>query len=244
MKAFILAAGLGTRLKPWTLKHPKALVPVGGVPMLKRVIDSLISQGFDELVINVHHFAEQIEAFLLSHEFAADITISDERSNLLDTGGCIKHAFDLLFEHDDRVLIHNVDILSNANLRHLMSFSEESRADACLLISRRESSRKLFFDNSMKLHGWQNIKTGELKNISDIEQLNTLHEFAFSGIHVISKNLAAKMENYPSKFSIIDFYLEECFKNNIIGKADESLKLIDIGKPETLTQANEIFRSH
>ena len=190
----------------------------------------------------MHHFAEQIEDFLLSNEFAADICISDERANLLDTGGCIKHAFDLLFDHDERVLIHNVDILSNANLRQLMLFSEELQADACLLISRRESSRKLLFDDEMKLHGWQNVKTGELKNISDIEQLNTLHEFAFSGIHVISKNLAAKMENYPAKFSIIDFYLEECFKNNIIGGVNESLKLIDIGKPETLAVANEIYK--
>ena len=145
----ILAAGLGTRLKPWTLEHPKALVPVDGIPMLERVILKLKSQGFDEIVVNVHHFAGQITDFLDSKDFGIKISISDERGGLLDTGGGLVHARHLL--EGEPFLVHNVDILSNADLSALMHFHESEGNDVTLLTSDRKSSRKLLFDEDGSL---------------------------------------------------------------------------------------------
>ena len=151
MRAMILAAGLGTRLKPWTLEHPKALVPVDGIPMLERVILKLKSQGFDEIVVNVHHFAGQITDFLDSKDFGIKISISDERGGLLDTGGGLVHARHLL--EGEPFLVHNVDILSNADLSALMHFHESEGNDVTLLTSDRKSSRKLLFDEDGSLKG-------------------------------------------------------------------------------------------
>ncbi|MCM1319682.1 MAG: NTP transferase domain-containing protein [Muribaculaceae bacterium] len=239
MKAFVLAAGLGTRLKPWTLAHPKALVPVGGVPMLERVIRRLESQGFDYIVVNIHHFGDQIIDFLNSRSWQSQILISDEREQLLDTGGALVKAIPLLCRDNEPFLVHNVDILSDAALGKLMQAHTASGADASLLVSGRKSSRMLLFDNKMNLHSWKNLNTGETKG----EQGEWTIELAFSGIHAISPNLLHQMaqEGLPPVFPIMDYYLSHTQTNTIKGVQNPtSLQLIDIGKPETLEQANNL----
>lgn len=242
MKAMILAAGLGTRLRPWTLEHPKALVPVDGVPMLERVIAKLKENGFDRIVVNIHHFGEQIIDFVKSKDFGVEIAISDERGRLLDTGGAISHAEGLLTLDEGPVLIHNVDILSDADLSGLMKRHEMSGADSSLLVSNRESSRKLIFDESMRLRGWHNLKD-KLYRPVNFEPSSGEKEYAFSGIHVVGPGLLAEMKRLEpgEKFSIIDFLLDERNKADRRGVVQENLQLIDIGKPATLSQANKLY---
>lgn len=240
MKAFILAAGLGTRLKPWTLTHPKALVPVAGVPMLERVIRRLESLGFDYIVVNIHHLGQQIIEFLNSRTWRASIYVSDERDMLLDTGGALLHASSLLCGDDSPFLVHNVDILSDAPLDELMQHHVKSRADATLLVNERESSRRLLFDNEMNLRGWKNLITGEVRG----EVSDQFRSLAFSGIHVINPALIRDMsaEGLPKVFPIMDFYLSHTCKNILKGYCPvRPIKLIDIGKPDTLALANSLF---
>lgn len=165
MNALILAAGLGTRLRPWTLSHPKALVPVGGKPMLGRVMDNLISRGFDTFTVNIHHFGDQIIDYIEKEYPETDIAISDERDLLLDTGGALRHASTLLrrSEISGGVLVHNVDILSNAPLEELMRKHRESGADMTLMVSSRPSTRVLLWDEENRLRGWMNLSTGETR---------------------------------------------------------------------------------
>ena len=241
MKAMILAAGLGTRLRPWTLAHPKALVPVGGIPMLERVILSLRSQGFDHLVVNIHHFGNQILEFLSSKDFGVRIDVSDEREQLLDTGGGIVKAGKFLCEDDEPFLIHNVDILSDADLGSLMRTHSESEAEATLLTSVRESSRKLLVNADGHLAGWKNLSTLETRP-SGITPDDYDKEVAFSGIHVMSPSIVEKMAliNDKSPFPIMDYYLNNVGKDDIRCQIMD-FRLIDIGKPETLEIANSLF---
>lgn len=238
MKAMILAAGLGTRLKPWTLHHPKALVPVGGIPMLERVIVSLKKQGFDYIVVNVHHFPDQIIDFLNQKEFGVRVVVSDERNRLLDTGGAILKASELLRLDEDPALIHNVDILSNADLVDLMRAHKDIGSDSTLLVSDRESSRKLIFDEKMRLTGWHNIADDIYKPAGYVFQPGHI-EYAFSGIHVVGEKVIDEMlrTECDSKFSIIDFLLSSLNNCKISGYLQKDLNLIDIGKPATLSQA-------
>lgn len=242
MKAFILAAGLGTRLKPWTEHHPKALVPVGGVPMLQRIIENLESQGFDSITVNIHHFANQVVEFLASKTWKAAIHISDERECLLDTGGAILHAAPFLCADDRPFLVHNVDILSNAPLSWLMNSHLSSGADATLAVSDRTSSRRLVFDRDDNLCGWHNLSTGELRPQGFVMK-ECFSQHSFSGIHVMSPRLVAKMEElgFSGGFSVIDFYLAASGCCKVKGVCLSDLKLIDIGKPETLSLAEKSF---
>lgn len=238
MKAMVLAAGLGTRLRPWTLSHPKALVPVGGVPMLERVIRKLADSGFDKIVVNIHHFGEQIIDFLSNNDFGVDIQISDERENLLDTGGGILNAQKMLIGDGEPVLIHNVDILSNADLSGLMSAHKKSEADATLLVSNRNSSRKLIFSSQMKLCGWHDLRNDCYRPENFVAD-QSCEEYAFSGIHVVSEKMIMSMaeEGFSGAFPIMDFYLSTACKYLFKGYCCHDLKLIDIGKPETLSRA-------
>ena len=239
MKAFVLAAGLGTRLKPWTLEHPKALVPVGGTPMLERVIVSLREQGFDRILVNVHHFADQIIDFISGRDFGIEVAVSDESELLLDTGGALLHAAGWLCADEQPFLIHNVDILSNADLAGLMKAHAESDADATLLVSDRDSSRRLYFDRGMNLVGWRNFKSEELRP-AGFRVEPGLRMYAFSGIHAVSPRMLARMraEGYKGKFPIMDYYLAKAGASSPIrGMAADGLRLIDIGKPASLAQA-------
>lgn len=240
MKAMIFAAGLGTRLKPLTDHMPKALVPVAGKPMLEHVILKLIASGFDEIVINVHHFAEQIIDFLKEkNNFGIKIWISDETEELLDTGGGIKKASSLL---NEPFLVHNADILSNVDLKALYDFHIASENDATLLVSPRKTVRYLLFDPSNRLCGWINKDTLQTKPEGFIYEPEVQQEYAFGGIHIISPSLFKYMEGWTGKFSIMDFYLQTCQKAKLGGYAKEDLQLIDIGKPDTLAQAEEFIR--
>ena len=252
MQAMIFAAGLGTRLKPLTDTMPKALVRVGGEPLIKRVIENLARAGVDRIVVNVHHFAGQIIDYLKeNNNFGLDIRISDETSGLLETGGGIKKAAPL-FAPDAPILIHNVDILSNVDLKKFYiaaSVREERRVkseagvDAVLLVSWRKTKRYLLFDDDMRLVGWTNIETGEVR--SPYPELNPkeCRMYAFAGIHAISPRLLKMMDSFPDRFGIIDFYLKACATHNIIGYAKDDLKLMDIGKLDTLVQAEEFLAS-
>ncbi len=232
-KAMVFAAGLGTRLKPLTDTMPKALVPVGGKPLLEIVVEKLQASGFGDVVVNVHHFADMVEEWAKGRK---GITLSDERQELLDTGGGIRHAIPLL-EDADRFLIHNVDILSNADLRTFWEVGYD--ADATLLVSDRKTSRYLLFDNDMRLVGWLNETTGEVKSPYDDLNLNQCRKLAFAGIHQMKTTLLADMKPCPSRFSIIDFYLHNCRKHIIKGYIQPDLRLLDVGKPDTLPKAED-----
>lgn len=238
----IFAAGLGTRLKPLTDHMPKALVPVAGKPMLEHVIEKLKAAGFDEIVINVHHFANQIIDFLKEkNNFGITIHISDETDFLLDTGGGIKKAAPYF---DEPFLIHNVDILSNTDLKALYNYHLQSGNDATLLVSPRQTTRYLLFNSDRRLCGWINKDTLQTKPEGFIYQPNVQKEYAFSGIHIISPGLFKYMdEKWNGKFSIMDFYLQLCQEALIGGYVKEDLQLIDIGKPETLAKAEEYINA-
>lgn len=243
MKAMIFAAGLGTRLKPLTDHTPKALIPVGGIPMLQRVILKLKEAGFTEQVINIHHFGEQIIEFLQANgNFGITIHISDERDELLDTGGGIKKAAPF-FSDNEPFLVHNVDILSDTDLKALYDYHRHSANDATLLVSWRETSRYLLFDKgNLKLCGWINKQTRQTKPAGFTYHPEQHEAYAFSGIHVISPSLFRYMDKrWTGKFSITDFYLETCQEARIGGYIAPHLHLIDIGKPETLAQAEKLF---
>ena len=236
MNAFIFAAGLGTRLKPLTDTMPKALVPVAGKPLLAHVIEKLKAVGCKKIVINIHHFGEMIIDYVKeNNSFGIDIVFSDERQMLLETGGAIKHAVDLL--GDEPFLIHNVDIMSNVDLRALWSEHINSGSAATLLVSKRNSSRALLFNEDGNLTAWTNKNTGEVKTPYENVDIACLEELAFSGIHVFSPSLFKYFGAYPEKFSIIDFYLNTCKAEKIKAFTQEGLQLLDVGKLDSLEKA-------
>lgn len=240
MKAMILCAGLGTRLKPWTLEHPKALVPVAGIPMLKRVSDRLSDMGFDDQTLNVHHFASQIIDYVSEGNLKAkSIHISDESECLLDTGGGILNAEKFLSADSAPFLVHNVDILSDADLKSLYDEHRKSGRDVTLLVSDRNSDRKLVFDNEMRLKGWVNLKTGEVRP-ENFERSEGDVMLSFSGIYVMSPSVFGKMKQngFEGSFPIMDFFLAGLDDVAIGGVCHNGLSIIDIGKPETLKSAS------
>ena len=237
----IFAAGLGTRLKPLTDHMPKALVPVAGKPMLEHVINKLIAAGVDGIVINVHHFAQQIIDFLKEKDnFGIQIWISDETGELLETGGGIKKAAPYF---NEPFLVHNADILSNLDLKAMYDFHVASGNDATLLVSPRKTVRYLLLNEENKLCGWVNKETLQTKPEGFVYQPEVQKEYAFGGIHIISPSLFKYMEEWTDKFSIMDFYLQTCQQAQLGGFIKEDLQLIDIGKLETLTKAEEFILS-
>lgn len=260
MKAMIFAAGLGTRLKPLTDTLPKALVPVGGKPLIEHVIGKLRAAGIDEAVINVHHFADKIENWLAFQDWISlgtpategsfEVCISDEREMLLETGGGVFHARGFL-EGCGHFLVHNVDILSDLDIASFED-SVPAGALATLAVSDRVSSRKLLFEpDTMRLVGWLNTQTGEVRSpYPELDPTNCL-AFAFSGIHILSDRVFDVMETYVSthdmalkypRFPIMDFYLSVCDTYNIYGTLIPELHLVDVGKSETLKQAEDFLK--
>ena len=236
-RAMIFAAGLGTRLKPLTDTMPKALVPVCGKPLLQYQLEKLKAAGFTDIVINVHHFADMIEEWCQQNPMRCRILFSDEREKLLETGGGIKHAAPLLCDAQDGFLIHNVDILSNVDLS---AFKDAGRGRAAtLLVSERETQRYLLFDDDMRLVGWTNVTTGEVR--SPYENLNpkNYHKFAFAGVHYMNPRLFKYFDRFADKFGIIDFYLSVCKDEPIYGYVQPDLRILDVGKLDTLKAAEE-----
>ena len=235
-KALIFAAGKGTRLKPFTDSHPKALALVNDVPLLERNIKYLQSFGVTEFVINVHHFGEQIVEFLeKNNHFGAKIDISDEKDELLETGGGLLFAQKYL-ENEENFLIMNADILTDLNIHELVKFHETLLPLATLAVSDRNSSRKLFFNSEMVLKGWMNKNSGETKMA---EFNNNFKELAFSGIHCINSSIFDKIKR-RGKFSIMEEYLDLMFDNEILGFQHEA-RLIDVGRPESVIEAEKYF---
>ena len=257
MKAMIFAAGLGTRLKPITDTLPKALVPIGGKPLLEHVARKLKAAGIDEAVVNVHHFADKIEDWIETD--ASDksgtglsMNVSDERALLLETGGGILNAGKFL-NGCGEFLVHNVDILSDLDINW---FASQVRKDAVstLLVSERDTSRYLLFDPmTMRLVGWTNIKTGEVKSPYPDLQPDSCLRLAFSGIHILSDNVFNIMEAYTKekglhegshspRFPVIDFYLSVCADYPVYGVVATDLKMIDVGKLDSLEQAESLIK--
>ena len=246
-QAMILAAGLGTRLKPLTDTMPKALVPVGGKPLLDINIEKLQQAGYDRFVVNIHHFASQIVDHVQKQQYAPMVHFSDESAQLLETGGGLKKA-QSLFRDDEPILIHNVDILDNVDYQWFAR-QHQPDEDAVLLVSKRKTKRYLLFDNAMHLMGWKNIETGEVKSPYEYVRRTGLSQhgeelnmFAFSGIHSFSPRLFPLMERFPDRFAIIDFYLSVCHRSHIVGLVKPDLQVLDVGKLDSLTQAEEFLK--
>lgn len=237
MKALIFAAGKGTRLKPFTNHHPKALAMVNEVPLLERNIRFLQSFGINEFVINIHHFGDQIVNFLKKRDnFGAKVEISDERNELLETGGGLVFARKFLDFQED-FLIMNADILTDMNVAKFVKYHQEKKDFATLAVSDRNSSRKLLFNPEMILRGWLNVQTGEQRLAEFNKGFKAL---AFSGIHCINPEIFYKIKR-TGKFSIMEEYLDLMHSEQIHGYEHQGI-LIDVGRPESVLEAEKIFK--
>ncbi len=225
----IFAAGLGTRLKPLTDTMPKALVPYKGEPMLKSLVVILKESGFQDIVVNVHHFADQIDDYLAQNgNFGVSIRTSDERDLLRETGGGIRHAASLL-KGTDPILVHNVDIVTNLDYSSLLD-NHKIEDLATLIVSDRKTSRYLLFDDENRLVGWTNIETGQVKSPYVNLNPDLYKKMAFSGVHIVSPKIFEVMKTWPEKFSIIDFYLSVCMDYPVRALTFEGLEVRDLGK--------------
>jgi MurNAc alpha-1-phosphate uridylyltransferase len=236
MKAMIFAAGLGTRLKPFTDHHPKALAEVNGKTLLEHTVKYLQRFGIEDVIVNVHHFAKQIEdAIEENGGFGSWVTISDERDVVLETGGGLKKAAHY-FEGEEAFVVINVDVLTNLDLGAMIAAHKGSDAMATLAVMQRDSSRQLLFDEHMTLCGWQNNGTGQQRISRDtaIKQ-----PFAFSGVQVLSPKILDMP--FEGKFSMIDVYLHFAQTETIKGFNHTGNVFIDVGKPESLEKAAYLF---
>lgn len=238
MKAMIFAAGLGTRLQYETAAKPKALVDVGGKPLLQHAIEKLKSEEISEIVVNVHHFSGLVISFLKENDFGIPVQISDETEKLLDTGGGLKKAAGF-FKDNEPVLIYNVDIISNLKISGLVAEHLKTGALVTLVVRKRETQRYFKFDAEKNLVGWINRKTGETK-ISIPEKFQNAVEMAYSGIHIINPVIFSLMPE-TDRFSVTNFYIELAKKHKITGFYDDSDLWMDVGKPEQLEEARKLF---
>lgn len=239
MKAMIFAAGLGNRLKPLTENKPKALVEINGKPLLEILIERLKTYGYDEIIINVHHYSYQVIDFLRQKKnFNIHIEISDETNLLLDTGGGLKKAA-WFFNDGQPFLVHNVDILSDINLTELYEAHINSRSLSTLAVRNRKSSRYFLFDDSIQLCGWKNVKTGD-KIISRYSSPE-LTQLAFSGIQIVSPSIFNYIKD-DGVFSITNTYIELCANHKITGYLHNDSFWMDLGKPESIKKAEEILK--
>lgn len=238
MRAMILAAGFGTRLKPLTDSTPKALIKINNQTLLELQIKKLKAEGFDQIIINVHHFADRIKVYLQQNNFFdCSIEISDENKKLLDTGGALKKAAHF-FSDGKPFLVYNVDILSNINLKKFIEAHFASSSITTLAVQDRKSSRKFLFDKNMTLCGWMNEKTSE-RIISKGDETE-FSSYAFSGIQVIDPRL---FKLFPDKdvFSLVELYLSAAKQDKINGYVHDEDEWMDLGKIENLNQAEEQF---
>jgi NDP-sugar pyrophosphorylase family protein len=236
MRAMILAAGLGTRLRPLTNNTPKALIKIRDRTLLDIAIDNLLKNGFDKIIINVHHYSEKVIHFISQNKYNADIIISDESKKLLDTGGGLKKA-SWFFKDEKPFLLYNVDVISNLNLKNQYQSHLNSKAIATLAVRERNSDRYLLLNSDNNLCGWKNIKTKEVLSNCSIKNLNP---YAFSGIHIIDPKIFTLMPDNDI-FSMIDVYLNIMKDNIVSGYVDHDSFWLDVGKPESLMIAEENY---
>lgn len=266
MRALILAAGLGTRLKPFTDEHPKALLPLAGKTLLEWQVEKLHAAGIYDIIVNVHHHADELEAFIHSHW--PEIQISDERDMLLETGGAIRKCKvergESSVECKDDLLVVNVDILSNIDIRELIAAHRPENL-ATLVVSERKTQRYFVFENetsyenenenernetditdktditNLRMVGWANVATGETKPAGlEIEGKRLL---AFSGMHIVSAKAIEQMQSWPEKFSITDYYIHECNNGHIVAYVPADYKMMDVGKTDQLAEAEAFGKS-
>ena len=237
----VFAAGLGTRLKPITDSLPKALVPVCGQPLLYHVIGKLRDAGYTQIVVNVHHFPDLIREWLATHDLGVEVSISDESACLLETGGGILHAQDLILPCQEPFLVHNVDIISNLDLGWVQ---RNTRPDALatLVVSQRDTRRVLLFDADMRLVGWLDRATGEVRSPHPGLDPVKCSQYAFAGVHNLHPRIFPHFREwgFSGRFPIMDFYLKTCAAEPIFGLAAPDLQLVDVGKFESLPQAEQI----
>jgi len=228
--AFVFAAGLGTRLYPLTASKPKALVVYQGKTLLQHVIERIIDAGITDIVVNVHHFADQIIDFLREHPFPANIRVSDERAYLRDTAGGLKFAEPLL-DDAELLLLYNVDIMTTLDIRKMIEAHETASADVTLAVRQRETSRYFVFEqNTMQLCGWRNVSTGDVNML--LEPAHPI-DLAFSGIHLLNR---AVVKAIPSveKMSLTPFYLKVVNNFKINGFLHKQDEWMDVGKYSVL----------
>ena len=236
MKAMIFAAGLGTRFKPWTDRHPKALALVNGKSLLQRNVEYLQQFGITNLIVNVHHLADQItEAIKKNNGWKSIITISDETNQVLETGGGLKKAN--WFFDDGAFVVINADILTDLKLQTMIDFHHQQKPLATLAVTNRNTSRYFLFDEDNNLCGWRNVKTNEQK--ISIEKSELIQK-AFSGIHIIEPKIFSLIKQ-SRKFSIVETYLELAKTEIIKGFDHSNSKLVDVGKPESVIEAEKLF---
>lgn len=237
----VFAAGLGTRLKPITDSLPKALVPVCGQPLLYHVIGKLRDAGYTQIVVNVHHFPDLIREWLSTHDLGVDVSISDESACLLETGGGILHAQDLILPCQEPFLVHNVDIVSNLDLGWVQRGTRPD-ALATLVVSQRETRRQLLFNDQMRLVGWLDRATGEVRSPYPGLDPSACRQYAFAGVHNLHPRIFPHFGEwgFSGRFPIMDFYLKTCAAEPIFGLAAPDLQLVDVGKFESLPQAEQI----
>lgn len=229
----ILAAGLGSRLRPLTDNIPKALVKIGNTPLLEFVIKKLLRHGFNDIIINIHHYPDMIVNFLERNKnFGANISISDERNMLLDTGGGLKKAASF-FKGDEAFLVFNCDIITDLNLLTLYNYHLEHGALCTLAVRDRETSRYFIFDEYNTLCGWWNKVTGEKKSVKWSD--SNFRAMAFSGIQIINP---CALELFPDKmvFSLVEFYLLLARDHKIAGYNHTETRWADIGRLDILEQ--------
>lgn len=240
MKAMILAAGKGTRLLPLTNTKPKALVDIDGKPLLGIIINNLKRFGFTDIVINVHHFADQIYQFLADNKnFGINIQVSDEQDLLLDTGGGLLKAKPLLMDGDP-VLVHNVDIITNLNLKELYAFHCRSKAVATMAVKDRNTSRSLLINPEGDLSGWKNNATSEIKH--SCGNLSELSPIAFSAIHVFSPEMFEHITE-TGVFSIMDVYLRIAKTHRIATYKHNNDYWLDLGRIENIEEAANYLKA-
>ena len=255
MKSMIFSAGLGTRFKPWTDKHPKALALVNGKSLLQRNIEYLQQHGINDVIVNVHHFAEQIEDAIVENDgWGSDILVSDERDEVLETGGGLLKAKEL-FTPGENFITCNVDILTDLDISKLVAFHEEKKSLISFAVTGRKTSRYLLFDENNRLCGWRNTKTGEEKIPAGSlkkENPNSLKEEiiklpliekAYSCVVLFDYDIFRLMEEYgfTGKFSLIDLYLKLASGHLIMGYDHTGDRLVDVGKPESIAIAESLF---
>jgi NDP-sugar pyrophosphorylase family protein len=235
-KAFIPAAGLGTRLGLISKSKPKALVEVGGVPMLELTIERLKKKGISKFVVNVHHFGDEVIDFIKQrNNFGVDVQVSDERSELLDTGGAILNAASF-FDGNNPILVHNVDVISEVDFIQLLEWHQQQNAMVSLCVRKRESGRALLFDDKMFLKGWANLEKNEFKWVD--EPVENFQAYAFNGIYLFNPEFINKLP-FRGKFSIIDTWLKLAGTEKITGFHDRSKNWFDLGSTEKIKIAED-----
>jgi MurNAc alpha-1-phosphate uridylyltransferase len=237
LKAIIFSAGLGTRFKPWTDAHPKALALVNGKSLLQRNVEYLQQYGIKDVVVNIHHFPEQIiDAIKENNGWGSNVVISDESNEVLETGGGLMKAKELL-DNGQPFFSLNVDILTNLDLNKLMAFHQQHKPLVTFGVTNRKSSRVLLFDTDNRLCGWKNLQTGEEK--ISINKPNLIQK-AYSCVVIYEPEIFTLIKQ-KGKFSIMDSYLDLAAEHVILGYDHSGDNLVDVGKPESVAVAEKIF---